>query len=37
MMGGYFLGLLKFQIFWGCLKFLVFFLFGGGGGGGDEW
>ena len=34
MMGGYFLGLLKFQIFWGCLKFLVFFLFGGGGVGG---
>ena len=26
--GGYFLGLLKFQIFfWGCLKFLIFFFF----------
>ena len=23
--GGYFLGLLKFQIFLGCLKFLIFF------------
>ena len=40
--GGYFFGLLKFQIFFlGCLKFLIylfffffFFFFGGGGGGG---
>ena len=23
--GGYFLGLLKFQIFFGCLKFLIYF------------
>ena len=30
--GGYFLGLVKFQIFLGCLNFLFFFLGGGGGG-----
>ena len=30
--GGYFWGLLKFQIFFRCLKFLIFFFFGGGGG-----
>ena len=27
------LGLLKFQIFLGCLKFLIYFFFWGGGGG----
>ena len=36
--GGYSFGLLKFQLFFGCLIFLIFFFFffffGGGGGGG---
>ena len=34
---GIFFGLLKFQnIFWGCLKFLIFFFFFFWGGGGGE-
>ena len=28
---GAFFGSLKFQIFLGCLKFLIYFFFGGGG------
>ena len=33
--GGYFGGLLKFQIFFGVLE-IPFFFFGGGGGGGER-
>ena len=34
---GYLLGLLKFQIFLGCLKFMIFFFWGGRGVNGRCW